>query len=222
METTGSKHTGMKTNGEQSMADVGDVGVQRLAKVYAEALINTADRRGQSDEVLEELDSLVRDLFAADPSFEGFLISGAIGREEKAAILKKAFESRASEVFCNFMLVLNEHDRLFLVRPVLAAAREIRDERARRVRVQVRSAAPLVEDQRQRLENQLRGLLEKEPVMDVQVDPDLLGGVVVRVGDMVYDASVRTQLDTLYHQLIERSSHEIQSGRDRFSTATGN
>lgn len=209
----------MKTNVDQSLADAGDVSVQRLAKVYAEALINAADSRGEADAVLEELDSLVRDLFPADPSIEGFLVSSAIGREEKAAILAKAFESRASELFCNFLHVLNDHDRMFLVRPVLAAAREIRDERARRMRVRVRSAAPLLDEQRQRLESELRSLFDKEPMMELQVDPDLLGGVVVRVGDMVYDASVRTQLDTLYHQLIERSSHEIQSGRDRFSTS---
>jgi F-type H+-transporting ATPase subunit delta len=48
------------------------------------------------------------------------------------------------------------------------------------------------------------------------VDPSLLGGLVVRTGDYVYDASVRTRLETIRKQLIERSSHEIQTGRDRF------
>jgi F-type H+-transporting ATPase subunit delta len=51
-----------------------------------------------------------------------------------------------------------------------------------------------------------------------QVDPDLLGGLIVRVGDWVYDASVRRELETLRSELIARSSHEIQSRRDQFSS----
>ena len=50
------------------------------------------------------------------------------------------------------------------------------------------------------------------------VEPELLGGLVVQVDDWVYDASVRTRLDILRKQLVERSSHAIQSGRDRFSS----
>ena len=56
----------------------------------------------------------------------------------------------------------------------------------------------------------------KEPVLHTRVDPDLLGGLVVRVGDWLYDASVRTRLADIRDQVIQRSSHEIQSGRDRF------
>ena len=52
----------------------------------------------------------------------------------------------------------------------------------------------------------------------LHVDPDLLGGMVVWVGDWLYDASVRSRLESIRNQLIERSSHEIQSGRDRFSS----
>jgi F-type H+-transporting ATPase subunit delta len=51
------------------------------------------------------------------------------------------------------------------------------------------------------------------------VDKDLLGGLKVRIGDTVYDSTVRTRLNNLRNQLIERSSHEIQTGRDRFSSA---
>ena len=55
-----------------------------------------------------------------------------------------------------------------------------------------------------------------EPLLEEKVEPELLGGLVVRIGDWVYDASVRTRLDEIRNQLIERSSHGIASGRDRF------
>ena len=113
-------------------------------------------------------------------------------------------------------MVLNDHDRLFLVRPIVAAYEELSNEHNRRMTVQVRSATPLQDYQRERLSQELRAAFNKEPILEATVDPDLLGGMTVQVGDWLYDASVRSKLETLSNQLIERSSHEIQTGRDRF------
>ena len=82
----------------------------------------------------------------------------------------------------------------------------------------MRSAVPLDEGQLERLRQELRADFRREPILTAVVDPELLGGLVVRVGDWVYDASVRTRIETVRNQLIERSSHEIQLGRDRFSS----
>jgi F-type H+-transporting ATPase subunit delta len=197
-----------------------NVSAQRIARVYAEALLNAAEKRGEADAVAEQLSSLIGDVFQADPQFEAFLSSGAVGRPHKAAVLRSVFQKRASELFFNFLLVLNEHERLDLLRPILAALQVLRDQRARRIRVQVRTAVPLADDQRGRLERDLRDTLRMEPLLETAVDPDLIGGMVVRIGDWVYDASVRTTLASLHSQILTRSSHEIQSGRDRFSFAS--
>ena len=207
-------------NGEREA--VADVGAQRVARVYAEALLNAADTQGQANEIVEELDSLVRDLFKAYPELETFLSSGAIGRERKNQVFDKVFENRASPVLVDFLKVLNQHERLDLLRPILAAAKELQDERAKRLRVEVRSAVPLADDQANRLKQQLREALQLEPVLETAVDPELLGGVVVRVGDWLYDVSVRGRLESIRDQLVARSYYEIQSGRDRFSIASGN
>lgn len=212
----------MNEDKDQDFEPTADVDAQRLARVYAESLLNAADKQGQSEQVLETLDSLIRDLFPQEPQLEAFLSSGAVGRERKAQVIDKVFESRASHLFVDFLKVLNQHERLDLLRPILIAAKEISDERAKRIRVEVRSAVPLVDEQTHRLRQQLRDALKLEPVLQTEVDPDLLGGVVVQVGDWLYDASVRAKLDSIRNQLIARSSHEIQSGRDRFSIASGN
>ncbi len=208
----------MSTNGDQELDHTADVGAQRIARVYAEALLNAAEKRNEADAVYDQVDSLVHDLFRADPQFEAFLASGAVSRKDKEHVIRSVFGSRAGELFINFLLVLNQHERLELLRPILAAYRSLRDERARRIRVQVRSAVPLAQDQEQRLRQELHDTFQMEPLLETAVDPDLLGGMVVRVGDWVYDASVRSQLETLRKQLIERSSYEIQSGRNRFSS----
>ncbi len=181
--------------------------LRQVAGVYAEALLNAAEKTGQANEVLQELEALVGDLFRREPQLEAVLSSRAIGRDRKAHLLRDAFEGRATEVFSNFLYVLNEHDRLDALRAIAVAYRELYDQRAGRMRVQVRSAIPLDDGARQRLIHELRESFRREPILETRIDPDLLGGLVVKVGDWVYDASVRTRLDNLRKQLIERGTH---------------
>jgi F-type H+-transporting ATPase subunit delta len=208
----------MNEHGNQPADRVVDVGAQRVARTYAQALLDAAEKRGQAAEVLEELDSLVKDVFPAMPQFEGFLASRAISRKRKSPVIRSAFQGRASEILLNFLLVLNDHERLDLLRTILSVYRHLHEERTGHVRVRVRSALALPDDQRQHLEQELRAAFRREPILETHVDPDLLGGLVVQVGDWVYDGSVRARLADLRNQLMERSSHEIQSRRDHLSS----
>jgi F-type H+-transporting ATPase subunit delta len=208
----------MTANADQTQRQKADVGGQRVAYTYAEALLNAAQKQNKARETLDEFDSLVSTVFAAKPELERFLSSMAVGRDAKEAVLRATFRGRASDLFTNFLLVVNEHDRLELLRSILAAYREEYERRTARLRVLVRSAVPLPDDQRDRLVTELRETFRREPVLEATIDPDLLGGLVVRVEDYLFDGSVRTRIDNLRQQLIERSSHEIQSGRDRFSS----
>lgn len=199
----------------------GDVSTLRVARVYAEALLKAAGKQEQGDAVGEALDSLVADIFGAEPRVEAFLASPAVPRKAKAPVLLQVFGDRANEVFTNFLLVLNNHGRLDLLRPIRAAYHALLDEQARRVRVQVRSAVPLADEQRRQLQAQLRDRFHLEPVLQEGVDPELLGGLTVQVGDLVYDASLRSRLQDIRNQILTRSSHEIQRWRDRFRTDAG-
>jgi F-type H+-transporting ATPase subunit delta len=194
-----------------------DVSERRLARVYAEALLNVAGKQNVVEEVLAELRDLLKDVGGRDPYVQAFFTSGVIGKDRREAALKGAFENRSHPLVLNFLLVLNDHDRLFLLRPILEELQVLDDLRRRRFRVQVQSAVPLADDQQNRLLHDLRQSFRLEPVLEQRIDPDLLGGMVLRVADWVFDGSVRTQLVNLRKQLREMSSHEIQSGRDRFS-----
>jgi F-type H+-transporting ATPase subunit delta len=197
-----------------------DVSARRIARVYAESLLNAAQKQDKMEAVLEELNSLVRDVFNQDPRMEILFSSAAVGRKKRAAALEKYFQARASETFFRFLLVLNDHERLDLLRAILAEARDLYEERTRRLRVLVYTAVPLAADQKQRIENRVRDRFQLEPVLVPIEDPALLGGLKIRIGDRQFDGTVRARLEQLRQQLIARSSHEIQSGRDRFSTAS--
>jgi F-type H+-transporting ATPase subunit delta len=189
-----------------------DIKTESIARVYAEALLIEAGKRNVVDEIAEQMDVLVNKVARADPLLANFFLGGVAGREHRKHALTKALEGRVNPLLLNFLLVLNDHERVYLLRAVLMVYRDMLEERANKVRVRVRSAVPLPDDQRERLLGQLRELTRKEPVLDAGVDPDLLGGLVVQIGDWRYDASVRHQLESIRNQLIERSSHVIEAG----------
>ncbi len=198
--------------------EIWDVSARRIARVYAESLLNAAEKQGQAETVLEELSALIRDVLVRDPRLRALFSSAAFGRKARAAALQRAFQGRASELFYRFLLVLNDHERLDLLQAILAEARQVYDERNRRLQVLVYSAVPLSDDQKRTIEERVRSRFQLEPVLVPIQDPALLGGLKIRIGDRQFDCTVRTRLDIIRQQLIERSSHEIQTGRDRFST----
>lgn len=199
-----------------------DVSVKRLATIYAEALLNAAEQAGAVQQVLEEIDSLIDDVFKNDPRLETLFAGAAVGRKTRQYAIEKAFAGRASETLYKFILVLNHHDRLELMRPIRRELHDLYDERAHRLRVLVFTAVPLNDDYRSRIEGAVRDRFQREPVLETYVDPALLGGLKIRIGDNVLDATVRTRIDNLKNQLIASSSHEIQSRRDRFCLAERN
>lgn len=201
--------------------ETADVSAQRIARVYAEALYAAAAKKGQADAVLGELESLVNEVFGADARVAVFLSGAAVGRDARRTALANAFQGRVSDEFYSFLQVLNSHERLELIRPVARAYRELADQKANRLRVLVTTAVPMPDDLRRKLEHELRAHTGKEPVLIAAVDPTLLGGLKLRIGDVQYDGTVKTRIENLRTQILARSSHEIQSRRDRIRTADG-
>jgi F-type H+-transporting ATPase subunit delta len=195
-----------------------DIDVLGVARVYAEALLRAADKKGVADELQESFDALVGNpLRRVDGTTDAatLLASAMIPRGKRADVIDKLFRGRADDVFVNFLHVLNDHNRLDLLRPVAAMYRESRDELLRRVRVVVRSAVPLTDDQREQVKALAAEVYHLEPVVVEQTDPNLIGGLQVQIGDRLIDLSVRSRLQAIKRNLITRSSHEIQRRRDR-------
>jgi F-type H+-transporting ATPase subunit delta len=199
--------------GAQSVME--DPSAQAIARTYADALLDAAAASG-TDAVLEELGSFVDDVLLKVPGVRDVFDSLVISRDEKIRLIDRVIAPRASEIVTNFLRVLARHGRLDLLPGILREARVRYEIRQGRRRVQVISAHPLDSQAEGRIRARLAESLPFQPILETQVDPSLIGGIVIRVGDTVYDSSLAMRVKQLRERLKQRSLHEIQSGRDRF------
>jgi len=198
-----------------------DPSSQAVARVYAIAYLNAAQNAGEANP-LEELTSFQTDVVGRTPQFGEILSSELFSSDQKLGLLQRTVLPAASPFFANFLKVLAEHDRLELLPQILKAASSEQERRVGQKRIQVRSAVPLSDEQLGSIKHRLQSALNLEPVLIPSVDPDLIGGLVIQVGDTVYDGSLKTRLINLRQRLQRGYVNEIQSGRDRFSSPEGN
>jgi F-type H+-transporting ATPase subunit delta len=180
-----------------------------VARVYAEALFGIAKDRGEVEALGAELGELA-ELVRKAPELQRFLATPVLEPAVKVAHLRKAMEGRASTVMTDFLSLLVAKRRAGELRWIAETYQAMADDHAGRVRVSVRSARPLAPELRAELERMLRGLLEKEIVIDAEVEPALMGGAVVGIGDKVYDGSVRNRLGQFRKQIMRSGGYEAQ------------
>jgi F-type H+-transporting ATPase subunit delta len=195
-----------------------DASAQQVAAVYAKAYLDATDGGASGDAAVAELESLVSDVLDKLPALDQMLSTGLISTDEKLSLIDRTLSKQASPKLLNFLKVLAGHNRLDLLRAIAVEARAESDRRAGRVNVEVTTAVPLDEKSKLKLTDTLRGLLKGEPILHSKIDSSLIAGIVLRIGDTVYDGSVATHLARVRQQMVNRSIHEIQSRRDRFGT----
>jgi F-type H+-transporting ATPase subunit delta len=193
-----------------------DVEAPELVRTYADALVNVAEREGQAEALVGELEELVAEVLRPFPGFAALLRAPNVPSHEKDRILVETFEGKALPTLVKFMRVLNRHGRLGLLEPISRKAREIWNRRQNRQPVTVRSAVPLDDGEQATLHERLARFTGANPILKLEIDRALIGGLVVQIGDDVYDASVRNHLEQLRRRLVEGKTHEIQSRRDHF------
>ena len=215
------EHDAQFAAGMHSSAGHAGVDAEKIAEVYAEAYLNAVEnskQEGQSasvDDAVGEFESLVA-ILKLQPKFEAVLASAMIPTDEKIALLEKTIAQKASPLFWNFLQVVAKRNRLDLLLPIFAQTQTIRNERNRRIPVTITTATEIDSQVFNALTGKLQSILGGEPIIRSVINPDVLGGLVVRVGDTVYDASISTQLQNVCRQMIERSAQEIQNRRERF------
>jgi F-type H+-transporting ATPase subunit delta len=173
--------------------------MEEIAQVYARSLFEVAEEHDKVDAVRDELGQFT-DALAESREFELFFFSPYFSTEEKKQGLDKAIEG-ADEVVRNFLAVLIENHRM----PALMRIRREYDRLWREANqllpVQVTSAVELDEAVTRQIGDEIGRQTGRKVELSSNVDPDVLGGIVLRVGNSILDASIRSRLERLRKQV---------------------
>lgn len=173
-----------------------------VAREYAETLFALAERHEGLEAFGRGVD-LITGLLDQDPDFRLFLETPRIDADEKKALVAKVFANELPVHLVSFLLVVIDKRRQRLLRHIARAYRALVDEKEGRAHVEVTVARPIDDATLKLLTERLSEVLGVTAVPHVRVRPEILGGVVVRTGDTIYDGSVRRQLDGMRRQLLK-------------------
>ncbi|MEM7807170.1 MAG: ATP synthase F1 subunit delta [Planctomycetota bacterium] len=171
----------------------------QAALAYAEALVESAEERNSLEAVANDAGAL-KSALDDNPDLVPFFRDPSITQEERQAVLDKALAD-ADETFKRFVAVLNGRGRIGSLPETLDAFEYLLDQRLGKVEVDVTTAKSLTDDELANVTERLTKILGRDPVVHQYVDESIIGGLVLRVGDTVLDASVQRQLEAMRERL---------------------
>lgn len=172
-----------------------------IARNYAEALLSLSKRAKD----LEGWGRLLDDIAVAveqDRTLRNFMASPRVSADDKNGVLTRAFGDRVPRLFLRFLHALVRNRRQMLLPAVAREYHALVDEVSNRVHARVTVARETEDSERKVIADRLTRTVGKDVVPHVHVNPAILGGVVVRIGDTVMDGSLRKRLSTLRRRMV--------------------
>ncbi len=172
-----------------------------VSKNYAETLFELGRKQGAIEAYGEALDTLAR-LLDEDPKLRLFLETPRVDDGERKAVVKKAFGGKLPPLVLNFVLVTIDKRRQRLLREISRQYNELVDAHLGREHVEVTLARAADQATEKMIATNLSALLGKEAIPHFRIKPEIIGGLVVRTSDTIYDGSVRRRLDGMRRNLM--------------------
>jgi F-type H+-transporting ATPase subunit delta len=177
-----------------------------VSRRYAKALILIGQEDGQAELYNEELESIVQ-LFDTQEAFEKALTNPLYNKNDRKKVLEAVLTSTdLSVIMKSFMTLLFDKGRIGFIREIASYYKDMADELKGVVKAGIVSATELSADAVEKIKAALSKKTGKNIVLKVEQDPSLIGGVVTKIGDLVLDGSVRTQLINMRETLKKGES----------------
>ena len=175
--------------------------MEEIAQVYSRALFEVASEQDMLDRVHDELGAFA-DAMSQSHELMTFFFSPYFSVTEKKEGLEKAVTG-ASPAFANFLQALIERHRMPAIFRIRTEFNALWDEARKLLPVQITSAIALGEDEVKSLGERIGKQVDRHVEVSADVDPDILGGVVLRVGNVILDASIKNRLEQLRKQVAQ-------------------
>jgi F-type H+-transporting ATPase subunit delta len=173
--------------------------MEELARIYSEALFSAAKQAGRTDDIREQL-RVFAEALEQNRELSMFFFSPQFSTREKNEGLERVLVG-ADDLFVNFLKLLIENHRLPVIFRIRRQFEELWREENRLLPVEVTSAVELDDEIARQIQERVEQQTGRKVELTKHVDDDILGGLVVRVSNMVLDASIRNQLERLRRQV---------------------
>jgi F-type H+-transporting ATPase subunit delta len=180
-----------------------------IGHVFAQSLFNLARQQNVLDDVTESVRG-VGQLVAANPSFRNFAEAASITPEQKVDVVAKAFDGKVNQLVAEVLKSMARRDRLMFIAGFVAAYESILQRLNKQVDVELVTAQELSPESFEKIKAAVTKALGKTPEFETRVDASLIGGIRLRVGDTLVDASVRTQLEKIKTRLQDQGIATLQ------------
>ena len=183
-----------------------------LAKLYATAAFELADADPSlsPEDLLGEIEDIL-EIARADKNFSEFLASRLIDASKRDTSLQTMLAGKVSPLTLSFLRQLNRKDRLGHIIAIAGALDTLVQARYGRVEVDVFTATPMAPDALDRIKHKLSESLGKEVILHPYTDASMLGGIKIRIGDQLIDASVRAELARMRESLLKKGGPSIRN-----------
>lgn len=164
-----------------------------IGEPYAQALMSLAQQNDLADQFGDTFRE-VETLLADSQEFKDFVLNPVINNEDKKAVLKQVMGD-ANPYLVNFMMLLVDKRRIVFLEPIVEQYLSLLRKLNQTVLAEATSAQGLNDEQKNQIVEKVKGIVEARDVeLKTRVDPSLIGGVIIKVGSKVIDASLRGQL----------------------------
>lgn len=178
-----------------------------LDKRYAEALYEVAKSKGKVEKYISDLESIEKTI-DSNEEFKSLIKHPEFSTKEKKKTFISIFKGKIDEDLLTFLLILVEKDRILFLREKIDELKKINLEKKETIIAKITSAKPLKESQKEALIENISKRYNKKVILSENVDPSIIGGIIIRIGDELIDGSVRNTLDEMKIQMTSTNERD--------------
>jgi len=181
-----------------------------IHEIYSDVMFELAEDAGLVEQVMDDLIA-VSEVLKDEPEFLSLLTLGHVKEDEKAKMIRRVFKDRVNDLTLDFLCVLAKRSRMNFIHGIGDRYQVLLDERKNLHRIEVTLAKEPTDEQTEKIKADIREALNAEIKLSVNIDPEIIGGIIIRKGDLVVDNSVRTILNRTVGAIMTRSKEKLSN-----------
>ncbi|AQT69390.1 F-type ATPase subunit delta [Anaerohalosphaera lusitana] len=187
-----------------------------VREIYSEVLFELAEEAGCVDKVMEDLERVV-EILQEQPEFASLLASQELKGQEKSEMVRRVFKEKISDLALDFLCVLARRNRIGFLASIFDQYEVMLDAQQNISLVEVTFAQKPKPEKLEKLKSELSDALKAKVKLRVDIEPEIMGGVIIKIGDRMIDNSLKNILGRAVNSVVENSKSKLKKSKSGFA-----